>query len=215
MHKDVRAELRSLDNIGILVAFSLILLLTFGFALNPVEKDLNHMFSGIYWLGVTLSGLIGIGKAFDRERESGMLEALAVLPADRGAIYVAKAATTSLWLTLVALLMSPMFFILLDIDLRPQPAGWMAVTLAGIMGLVAVGTLLSGMATYIRGAELLLPLLLLPFTAPVVIAAVRITEGLLRGEGFLEQAPWFQLLIGYDIVFFVISLILFDYVVEV
>ncbi|REJ38133.1 MAG: hypothetical protein DIU84_01605 [Bacillota bacterium] len=81
--------------------------------------------------------------------------------------------------------------------------------------MVSAGTLLSALAVHARGADLLLPLLLLPLEVPVLMAAVRIGESLLAGEPLSAAGGWFRLLVGYDIVFFVAALVLFDYVAEV
>ncbi|HEY8450502.1 MAG TPA: heme exporter protein CcmB [Bacillota bacterium] len=215
IRQDVRAELRSLETLTALVTFALLVLLVFGLALNPVERELDPLVPGLYWVALAFAAVIALGRSFTREREAGMLEALAMLPVDRSVVYVAKAAVSGLWLWLVALAMAPLFFVFLEVQRRPPLGGWLLVTLAGIGGLVAVGTLLAGMAVHIRGADVLLPLLLLPLSLPVLIAAVRVSEALLDGQGWAAAGPWFRLLVGYDIVFFVVSLVLFDYLVEV
>jgi heme exporter protein B len=86
------------------------------------------------------------------------------------------------------------------------PLTHIAGPLAGIavlaaIGLVAVGTLFSAMTVNTRFAELLLPMLSLPFFVPVVIAAAQSTEKLLSGRPVSEVAGWLEVLASFDLVF--------------
>ncbi|MFO7245357.1 MAG: heme exporter protein CcmB [Thermaerobacter sp.] len=215
MAREITAELRGRETVTALGAFALVVLVIFGFALNPVAVDLEPVFAGVYWLALAFAALVAVGRSFAREKEAGTLEAVAALPADAGAVYAAKVAVTTLWLALVAALLTPPFFVLLDVEASPPWGAWALTTLAGLAGLVSAGTLLSALAVHARGADLLLPLLLLPLEVPVLMAAVRIGESLLAGEPLSAAGGWFRLLVGYDIVFFVAALVLFDYVAEV
>ncbi|HEX6990023.1 MAG TPA: heme exporter protein CcmB [Bacillota bacterium] len=213
--REITAELRGRETLTALGAFALVVLVIFGFALNPVAVDLEPVFAGVYWLALAFAGLVAVGRSFAREKEAGTLESVAALPADAGAVYTAKVLVTTLWLVLVALLLTPLFFVLLDVPAPPSWGGWALTTLAGIAGLVCVGVLISALAVHARGADLLLPLLLLPLQVPVLLAAVRLGEALLAGEPLSALVGWCRLLVGYDIVFFVVSLVLFDYLAEV
>ena len=57
-------------------------------------------------------------------------------------------------------------------------------------------------------------MLVFPIVLPVVIAAVKITGGVLDGQPWSEVRTWLQLLVGFDVIFGVVSFIVFDYVVE-
>jgi heme exporter protein B len=61
---------------------------------------------------------------------------------------------------------------------------------------------------------MLLPVLLLPLSLPVIIPAVSATSGLLRGEDILSLMSYIRLLVVYDFVFFAVSMLVFEYVVE-
>ena len=74
------------------------------------------------------------------------------------------------------------------------------VIVLGAAGFAAVGTLYAGLTIRLRAREVLLPLLLLPVVAPLLLAAVSATTGLIAGDPFGEVGAWLQLLIGYDLV---------------
>ena len=68
----------------------------------------------------------------------------------------------------------------------------LATWLAATFGLAAVGTLYGGLAAGARGRETLLPLLLLPVVAPVLIGATRAVEAALGtgGTAIADGWPW-------------------------
>jgi heme exporter protein B len=79
---------------------------------------------------------------------------------------------------------------------------------------VAVGTLLSAMAVQTRTRDVLLPILLFPLVIPVLIAAVKASNGFLQGIEIADIIPWVNLLIVYDVIFIAIAFMVFDYIVE-
>jgi heme exporter protein B len=81
------------------------------------------------------------------------------------------------------------------------------------VGLVVAGTVFSAIAAHARMRELLLPLLLLPILAPLLIAAVEATASLFAEQPALDRA-WLAFLAGFDIVFLTASWLLCDFLLE-
>ncbi|HUJ76286.1 MAG TPA: heme exporter protein CcmB, partial [bacterium] len=89
-----------------------------------------------------------------------------------------------------------------------------AVLLGGVVGFSALGTLLGGVTASLRGKEVLLPLLLFPLLVPLLLVVVHVTQSLLAGEPWQAQAAWLQLLLGFDLIFLIVSYLVFDVVME-
>ena len=83
------------------------------------------------------------------------------------------------------------------------------VTALATVGFIAVGTLFSAMVVRTRFAELMLPVLLLPFLLPPLIAAVQVTAQLFAGRPLSEVAGWLRLLAAYDVCFVTLATLLF------
>ncbi len=99
----------------------------------------------------------------------------------------------------------------------PLDRGILAVAAVGVLavlGIVAVGTLFASMAVNTRLAELLLPMLSLPFFVPVVITAAQSTARLLAGRPVAEVVPWLKILVAFDIVFVTACTLAFPYTLE-
>jgi heme exporter protein B len=146
------------------------------------------------------------------EKDRGCLDGLLLAPVDRTAIYFGKMLGNLIFVLIVAAIVLPTFSILYSINLF-QP-GLLAVILLGALGYVAVGTLLASMTVQARTRDILLPILLFPVVLPVLIPAIKASNGFLQGIEFEAILPWLNLLIVYDVIFLAVSVMVFDYVVE-
>lgn len=212
--KDLLVERRAKEGANALAFFSILLLFLFYFALGPDRDRIRAALPGLYWLAFILAGLLGLGRAFALERENDCLDGLILAPGDKGAIYAGKvAATTALMLAMEAVFVAATGFFY-NLDLWPALPGLALVALAGTVGFAAVGTLFAAMTAQLRAREVLLPVLLLPLAVPLLLASVRLTEAALAGEPWAATAPWWQLLLGFDLVFLVAGLLTFEFVLE-
>lgn len=212
--KDLLIERRAKEGANALAFFAVLLLFLFYFALGPDPDRIRAALPGLFWLAFLLAGLLGLGRAFALERENDCLDGLILAPGDKGAIYAGKvAATTALMLVMEAVFIAATG-IFYNLDLWPAVPRLLLVALAGTVGFAAVGTLFAAMTAQLRAREVLLPVLLLPLAVPVLLASVRLTEAALAGEPWAATAPWWQLLLGFDVVFVAAGLLTFEFVLE-
>ncbi len=212
--KDVLVERRAKEGANALAFFAILLLILFYFALGPDRERIRTALPGLFWLAFLLAGLLALGRSFAVERENDCLDGLVLAVGDKGGIYLGKVAgTTALMLGMeVAFIVATGF--LYNLDLWPAVPRLLGVALFGTVGFAAVGTLFAAMTAHLRAREVLLPVLLLPLLVPVLLAAVRLTEGALAGEEITAAATWWQLLLGFDVVFVVAGLLTFEFVLE-
>jgi heme exporter protein B len=108
----------------------------------------------------------------------------------------------------------PLFMVFYDVPLWPRLPALLLVMATATFAFVVVGTLLSSMVVQTRSAELMLPLLLLPFLVPPVVGAVQVTSRLLAGRPLSEGEGWLRLLLAFDIVYLTLATLLFDDTLE-
>ncbi|MCH7549588.1 MAG: heme exporter protein CcmB [Candidatus Krumholzibacteriota bacterium] len=113
---------------------------------------------------------------------------------------------------LIELLVLPLFIVFFDVTVTRGIGILLLIFALGAIGFSAVGTLFSAVAVNTRMRELLLPVLLLPITVPVLIAAVETTSWALGAD--IEVSLWFKLLVVYDVVFVTACFLIFEYVLE-
>ena len=198
--KDLLLELRARDTLPAMLLFVLATFVVFHFALPSGSSALAA--SGLLWVAIVFTALLGLGRAFVPEREQRVFDALVLAPNDRSAIWVAKALATLAFLAGVEVVALPVFAAFFH--------GIGAATVGGVVladvGICAVGTFVGAMATASRARELLLPLLFLPLAIPIVIGGVgaSIVDSPGRYLGFLAV---------YDLIFATLCWASFDYVV--
>ncbi len=215
LRKDLLIELRTKESVPAMVLFSVTVYVLFHFGLDRDSLD-GELASGVLWVTLLLAAVIGVTRLFAAEREQGGIDGLLLAPVDRTSLFVAKAAALFLFLTAVELLAVPAFALLL---LGPGLGGafpeLLVILALGNVGLAAVGALVAALAAETRARELIVPLLLLPLLVPLLIACAQATEPLMRQDAGPEDlGRWLAVLTLYDVVFVLLSVAVFDFLLE-
>lgn len=208
--KDILSELRTRDVVVSVLVFALLVIVIFNFAFEPERVRL--VASGVLWVALTFAGVLGLSRSFILEKDNGCLEGLMLCPVDRGAIYFGKMLGSLTFILVVAVIVLPIFFILFNLPIF-QPALVLIVVLATI-GFASVGTLFSALAVNTKAREIMLPILFFPIVIPVIIAAVKATELVLAGESWSSLSSWLQVMAAFDIIFVVVSSLVFEFIIE-
>jgi heme exporter protein B len=210
--KDLAAELRSRELLSSMLVFALLVILIFNFALDLEAGVRMAVTAGVLWATFAFAGTLGLNRSMAMEKDRGCLDGLLLAPVDRSAIYFGKALGNLVFMLIVAAIVLPVYSVLYNVNLI-QP-GLVLVIILGSLGYVGVGTLLSSMAVQTRTRDMLLPILLFPLILPVLIAAVKASEGFLLGRPMVDIWPYLNLLIAYDVIFIAVAFMVFDYIVE-
>jgi heme exporter protein B len=207
--KDIRVELRSKTALVSAIAFAALVLVIFNFARDPASASREAMAPSVLWITFTFSGVIALNRSFALERENAALDGLLLAPVSRSAIYLGKYLANLAFVFTVEAVTLPLFVLFFGVDLSGALGGIVLTAILATAGFVAVGTIFAAMTVRTRFAELMLPLLVLPFLIPPLIAAVQVTARLLSGRPVSEIAGWFRILALYDLVFVTLCLLLF------
>jgi heme exporter protein B len=212
VRKDLAAELRSFELVSAMLVFSLLVIVIFNFALELDVKVRQSVTAGVLWTTFAFAGTLGLNRSMSTEKDRGCMDGLLLAPVDRSAIYFGKALSNLVFMLIVEAIVLPIYSMLYNVNLfRLDLIG---VILLGSIGYTAVGTLLSAMSVQTRTREVLLPILLFPVAIPVLLAAVKASNGLLAGAEFSEILTPLNILIVYDVVFIAVAFMVFDHVVE-
>jgi heme exporter protein B len=212
--KDLRLELRRRESLLTMFFFGALLLFVFHFSFDLAPDTIFEMAPALLWLAFLFTGTLGLAQLFQSERENHCLDALLLAPLDRGAMFLAKTCFNLLLMLAVELVVIPLFWVLFALPLWNLLPQLFLVTLLGTVGFCSLGTLLSAMTLRARARELLLPLVLFPLMIPVLLATIRLMENILRGGGLGDAAPWLRLLLGFDVIFLTLGVLVFDWVIE-
>jgi heme exporter protein B len=215
LRKDLLLELRTKESVPAMTLFSITVYVLFHFGLDRNSLD-GELAAGVLWVTLLLAAVIGVTRLFAVEREQGGIDALLLAPVDRTALFLAKAGALFLFLVAVEIVAVPAFGLML---LGPGLGGALPelplILLLGDLGIAAVGALVAALAAETRARELIVPLLLLPLLVPLLISCAQATEPLLRpDQGPEDLGRWLGLLTLYDVVFVLVSIAVFDFLLE-
>jgi heme exporter protein B len=209
--KDLSLERRSREMLSSMFIFGLIVVLVFSFSFDLRGGDTTLFAPGVLWVAITFAGMLGLGRSFIMERDQGCLDGLLLCPVDRTALYLGKMFSNLIFISLTEVVLLPLCFGLFNLRFPPLI---LPVVLLGTIGFSGVGTLVSAMTVHARAREVMLPILLFPLVLPSLVAAVKLTAGILDGQPWAELANWARLLVVWDVIFVALSYMGFEYVIE-
>ena len=212
--KDLAIEFRTRSAFLSAVVFSLLGLVIFYYAWDPTAVSAADLAPGVLWVIFTFSGLLGLHRSFGVEAEDHAIDGLLASPVSREAIFLGKAMANLIFVGAVQAITIPALVVFYNLPLGGVAAPLIAIAILAAIGLVAVGTLFSAMAVNTRLAELLLPMLALPFFVPIVTAAAQATAKLLSGRPVIEASAWLKLLLAFDVVFVAACTLAYPFTVE-
>jgi ABC-type transport system involved in cytochrome c biogenesis, permease component len=212
--KDLAIEFRTRTAFFSAVVFALLGIVIFYFAWDPTAVAAIDLAPGVMWVIFTFAGLLGLHRSFGVEMADRAIDGLLGAPVPREAIYLGKGLANLAFVGAVEAITIPAVALFYNMPFGGQGLAIAGIALLASIGLVAVGTLFSAMAVNTRLAELLLPMLSLPFFVPVVMPAAQATARLLAGRPIAEVASWIRILIAFDIVFVTACMLAFPFTLE-
>ena len=212
--KDIISEFRSRETISSMLIFCLIVVVIFNFMFEPGSTLVREMVPGILWVAITFAGILGLNRSFIYEVDQGCLLGLLLCPVDHYMLYLGKMLGNFFFMIIMEIIIIPLMIILFNLNILNIIFPLALIIFLGTLGFAAVGTLLSAISVNTRAREILLPILLFPIAIPVLLAAVKATGSLINEGTFASAESWVKILTGFDIIFLVLSSLLFEFVVE-
>ncbi len=218
--KDLRIERGSRVILGQILPFGGLVLILFGFAISPdltvLDSDrrsvLAQVSPGLFWLAVLFSALLALGRSFAIEAADGNLDALQMAGLDPAGIFLGKSAAVAVQLIVLEIIIGFGAFALFG---APLTSGVLLATSLALAtsAIAAAGTLYAALASGLRVRDTLVPLLVLPALAPVLLAATLATEAALFGPTGTGWS-WTGLLAVFALLYIGIGMLSFGPIME-
>ena len=216
LRKDLRLEWRSRDSINGMLFFALLVVVVFGLAFDPTgyPTTTRQIAGGILWVALLFATVTALNQSWTREQSNQVLEAQRMAPSPASALFLGKALANLLFVLVVEAILAPIFVIFYNLHVLGN--AWLALVLPPRhLGAGGQRNLLRRLGLRTRNRELLLPLLLLPISLPALLEMVQATTGVLTAElDPLQIKSWITQLAGYDIIFTIVCLLLFETVLN-
>ena len=209
--KDLRIELRSREIVYTMTFFGALLVIIYAFAFPVDARAARASVPGMLWVAIAFTGTIGLGRAFDRERENDTMRALLLSPVPRLAVFLGKAISTALLVLAVSAIVAPLLALFLSMPLFAHPGPLVLVIVLGAVGIAVIGSVFAATLLKVRSRDVLLPVILYPLLVPLFVAGTKTTAALLAEVPNFDAAWfWIQFLGIYDAAFLVLSIWVFE-----
>ncbi|HEU4731206.1 MAG TPA: heme exporter protein CcmB [Kofleriaceae bacterium] len=209
--KDLRIELRSREIVYTMVFFGALLVVIYAFAFPKDERAIRGSVPGMLWVALAFTGTLGLGRAFDRERENDTMRALLLAPVPRLAVFLGKALSTSVLVLAVAAVCTPLLALFLGAPLFKFPVPMILIVVLGAVGLAVTGSVFAATLLKVRSRDVLLPVILYPLLVPLFVAGTSCTAALVAEIPNFDAAwYWIHFLGIYDAAFLVLSIWVFE-----
>jgi heme exporter protein B len=214
--KDLLSELKTKQILVTQIIFAALVIVVFSFAFDPSNNTTKAVIPGVIWVIIVFAGILGLNRSFISEQRNDTMQGLMVAPMSSASIFLGKFIANFTMMLIVELVSIPFLFILFDFKVLGSVPYFILIVFIGSFGFVSIGTFLAALAANSKSSEMLLPLLLFPITSPILIGVTQATRIILSDMSKLSSAlAWTQMVTSYDVIFFVVSLLLIDYVLEV
>ncbi len=211
--KDLRIEWRSLDAVISMLFFSGLVVVLFSIAFDPQGAFSQRIAGGVLCVATMFASVSALNQAWAREIRHNVMDAQRMVPSPGAELYLAKVFVNFLFVSIVQLILAPVFFVFYNLHVVGQAWLLALVLPLGTWALVANGVFFAALSMTSRNRELLLSLILFPIFIPALLAMVQASTYIFTGES--DPTLWIKVLLGYDIIFTTVSLLLFDVVFRV
>jgi heme exporter protein B len=210
--KDLRVEAHSRVTTNQVAPYALLVLLLFGFAFDQNRSLLAEAAPGLFWVAVLLCSLLAVQRSFALEAGDGARDGLRLSGMDGAGIFLGKAAAVAVQLAALEVVLVAGVTLLFGSRLA-DPLLLLATAIAATVGLAAAGTIYGAMAAGLRVRETLLPLLLMPVVAPVLLGATQAWRSAL-GLSPDGGGRWLVLLVAFAAIYVVFGVLAFGSLLE-
>jgi heme exporter protein B len=162
--------------------FFVIVTSLFPLGVGPESALLLRMAPGVLWVSALLAAMLSLQRLFAVDYADGSLEQMAISPAPLGLLVVAKALSHFLLSGLPLVLMAPVLGLQFGLDGRALGILMLSLLL-GTPTLSLIGSIGAALTLGVRGAGVLLSLLILPLYIPVLIFGAGAVEADAAGLG--------------------------------
>lgn len=212
LKKDLRIEWRSRDAINSMLFFSLLVVVIFSMAFDPTRSVSRQISGPILCVAILFSAVNALNQSWARELRHNVLDAHRMSPAPGASLFLGKVVANFLFVSLIELILAPLFTIFYNLNVLGEAWLLLLAVPLGTWAILINGTFFAALSIRSRNREMLLPLILFPIFMPALLAMVQAISAILSGEG--DPTLWIKVLAGYDIIFTMLSLLLFDIVLH-
>lgn len=206
--KDFIEEIKSKEIFISIISYSTLVLVVVA-TTSSVNKS-TEFFSTIFWISISFSIILGINKSMSKEFENRGIELLLAAPIDKELIIISKFISNFIFINLSSLFILLFNTVILNYDLFEIQ--FLLLVLIVNLGFSIIGTITFLLFSKVRGKEILSPMLFIPLISPLLMGGSILTNQIIQND--IKNISWFGLIIAYDLLFFLVGLLISNIIFE-
>lgn len=222
LRKDIVIELRTKEMITSMGLYALLVLVIYYIALSNAGSsfETQRIAAGLLFLAIVFTSMLGLNRSLVHEVDQGCLEALLLSPIDRPIIFFGKAVGNLIFLLIVEVFVTPLFYFIFLSSAKMKNSGpvWMVALalVVGSIGIAGVGTLLATMSVNTKGKDFMLSVMFIPIMFPLLLAVVAAASQAIMGDPGYVKVFWQMIAaaIAYDALMIGASFALYEFILE-
>lgn len=181
--REISLGLRQKGEVLTPLVFFMVIASLFPLGVGAESSLLLRMAPGVLWVSALLAAMLSLQRMFATDYADGSLEQMVLSPTPLGLLVLAKALAHFLLSGVPLVLMAPILGLQFGLDSRALVILMMTLLL-GTPTLSLIGSIGAALTLGVRGAGVLLSLLILPLYIPVLIFGAGAVEADAAGLGF-------------------------------
>lgn len=208
--KDLRLCLRGAQGLAQTALLGLLIIFVFSLSRRPGEEVPALAAAAIFWLSTLFAQVLVYNGLYALEEGSGARLGLAMSPMPPQAVWLGKALAGLTLVVCCQLVFAVAVAVFLGQSVAGSPALGAACVLVVDLGLAALGSLMGALASGKTSRESLLTVVFFPLIIPVLLAGIRVIEGVVLGSD--TGLDWLGLAGAFAAVFSAAALVLFPFI---
>jgi heme exporter protein B len=211
---ELKINFRTKEAFFSMISFGLVLSATLAFSIDLSANNYSNLLPGLFWMMILFMSVLGINRMFSHDVDFNAISMVSSAPVNRGMIFLSKTVAGVSLLMIVEFVILPWMGFIFSQSFFTQPLVMCGLISLGNISIITTGVFISGLTLSSRMNNVLVPLLMFPLLAPVLISLTKATQASIQGLPIGEGQIWILILSTYGILFLLLGYGLFDYLLE-
>jgi len=211
---ELKINFRTKEAFFSMISFGLVLSATLAFSIDLSTNNYSHLLPGLFWMMILFMSVLGINRMFSHDVDFNAISMVSSAPVNRGMIFLSKTLAGVFLLMIVESVILPWMGFIFSQSFFIQPLVMCGLISLGNISIITTGVFVSGLTLNSRMNNVLVPLLMFPLLAPVLISLTKATQASIQGLSIVEWQIWILILTTYSFLFLLLGYGLFDYLME-
>ena len=200
--KELKLEFRTKETM--LSMFLLGIILTFLFSIS-VENVKQEFVIVYFWIIIFMISSLGLYRSYQNEKNLDSFNLMLSSPVDPSIIFISKVVSFFIQIFIVQIFLFPIFILFFKLNLSISYEV-VFLTLVTNWYISSLGNIIGGITLRSNRNEMIIPILLFPFSAPILLAIIRATEAIVGNYSFYDFSNWIFIIITSSIVVFILGI---------